>query len=219
MMVKKWLLIITGFFLSGFLFGQKEKKYIRQGNNEYSREQFDESEIAYRKALEHDADSSNQYKASFNLGDALYKQEKLKEAINEFSMLAANQKNKEDLSKIYHNLGNAYLMSGEIENSIDAYKNALRNNPGDLETKYNLAYAQYLLKKQQEQQNQDQQNQQDQQQDQQNDQQQNQDQQQDMSKEDAEQMLQAIQNDENNVQEKLKKIQQNAVRVKIEKDW
>ncbi len=128
------------------VYSQKERKYIRNGNQDYLKNEFEESELSYRKAVENQSDSSGAYKASFNLSDALYKQEKFPEAINQLNYLTSQQKNKEDLAKVYHNLGNSYLSSGEIEKSIDAYKNALRNNPNDKETKYNLAYAQHLIK-------------------------------------------------------------------------
>lgn len=211
-------------------FSQKERKYIRSGNNDYNEGKYEDSELSYRKAIENHTDSTDGYKATFNLGDALFKQEKYPEAINQFNVLANQQSNKEDKAKIYHNLGNSYLVSGELEKSIDAYKNALRNNPSDKETKYNLAYAQKMLQQQQQQQNQEQQQQnqeqQEQQQQQQQDQQDKQDQEQQsqpqeqkMSKEEAEQMLQAVDKDDKDVQEKLKKIQKQYTKVKNEKDW
>ena len=156
--------------------GQAERKFIRQGNKQYKEEVFDESEILYRKALEKEQES---YSGEFNLGDALYKQEKYEDAARSFNKLAENQTDPLKLGELYHNLGNALLKANQLEGSIDAYKQALRNNPLDDETRHNLAYAQQMQQQQQEQQQQDQQNQdqnQDQDQDQQ-DQQQNQDQQ------------------------------------------
>ncbi|MFH2143129.1 MAG: tetratricopeptide repeat protein [Bacteroidota bacterium] len=233
--MKFLIYIILSFLIVNGVFSQTEKKYIRRGNIEYNKDKFDESEIAYRKAVDLYTDTTESYKASFNLGDALYKQQKYPESINQFKSLANQHENKEDRAKVYHNLGNSYLLSGEIEKSIDSYKNALRNNPADMETKYNLAYAQHLLKQQQNQKNQDQQNQDQQNKEQNQDQQQqeqkqdenkeNQDQQQQqqqenqMSKEDMERMLQALENDEKDIQEKVKKAQMQAVPTKIEKDW
>ena len=155
--------------------GQAERKYIRQGNKQYKEEVFDESEILYRKALEKDRES---YSGEFNLGDALYKQEKYEDAARSFNKLAENQTDPVKLGELYHNLGNALLQANQLEGSIEAYKQALRNNPADDETRHNLAYAQQMQQQQQQQQ-QDQQNQdQDQDQDQdQQDQQQNQDEQ------------------------------------------
>jgi Ca-activated chloride channel family protein len=235
-MIRNVVYIILILLITGSVFGQKERRYIRRGNQDYKKEKFNESEIAYRKAIEEHSDSSDLYKASFNLGDALYKQQKLDEAINQFNNLALDRtKSKDELSKVYHNLGNSYFMSGDFEKSIEAYKDALRKNPDDMETKYNLAYAQHMLKKQQQQQQQNQENQDQQQQEQQEqEQQQNEDQKDDqenkeeqqpqpkeneMTKEEAEKMLKAVQNDENKLQDKLKKEDAKAVNVKVEKDW
>lgn len=231
--MKAYLNIVFFILLIGGLNAQTERKYIRRGNMQYDKQKFDESEIAYRKAVEKFSDSTESYKASFNLGDALYKQEKYPEAINQFKSIAGQNENKEDRAKAYHNLGNSYLLSGDLEKSIDSYKNALRNNPADMETKYNLAYAQRMMQQKQNQQNQDQQqqnekkeNQQQQQQEQKQDEnKENKDQQQpkpqenQMSKEDVDRMLKALENDEKDIQEKVKKAQMQAVPKKIEKDW
>lgn len=143
--MKKEMIIIAMVALSVNARGQAERKFIRQGNKLYDKESYDESEVSYRKALEKDGDS---YVGEFNLADALYKQKKYEEAGNKFGRLAANEEDKQKLGALYHNLGNSLLQSGKIEQSIEAYENALRNNPGDLETKHNLAYAQRMLNKQ-----------------------------------------------------------------------
>jgi len=223
---------------------QKELKFIREGNREFEKQNFDESEILYRKALE---ESKIPYRSSFNIGDALYKQEKYEEAVGQFDGLSESAPDKDAKSRTFHNLGNALLQNQKLEESIEAYKEALRNNPSDMETKYNLAYAQSLLKNQQQQQNQNQNNQdQNQEQDQEKNQNQNnqdqdrdqdQDQKQDqqnenpqdgqpqqeqpnqISKEDAQRILQALQNEEKEVQEKVKKAKAAKSRVKTTINW
>ena len=238
------ILIISGliFMLPVLVHGQAERKYIRQGNKQYKEEVFDESEILYRKALEKEQQSDS---GEFNLGDAMYKQEKFEDAARGFHKLAENQTDPVKLGELYHNIGNSLLKANQLEASIEAYKQALRNNPADNETRHNLAYAQQMQQQQQDQQNQDQnqdqqdqdqqdqdqdqnQDQQDQDQDQnqdQQDQQQNQDQQQQqqqqpqISREDAQRMLQALQQDEQELQEKLKKQKAQATKVKVLKDW
>ena len=239
------ILIISGliFMLPVLVHGQAERKYIRQGNKQYKEEVFDESEILYRKALEKEQQS---YSGEFNLGDAMYKQEKFEDAARSFHKLAENQTDPVKLGELYHNIGNSLLKANQLEASIEAYKQALRNNPADKETRHNLAYAQQMQQQQQDQQDQDQdQDQQDQdqqnqdQQDQdQNQDQQNQDQNQDqqdqqdqpqdqqqqqqqpqISREDAQRMLQALQQDEQDLQEKLKKQKAQAIKVKVLKDW
>ena len=228
------------------LHGQKHKKYTRQGNRDYTESNFDNSEILYRRAI--DADPSFN-KAVFNLGDALYKQEKYEEATDNFSQLSELELNKQALAESYYNMGNSLLKSGKIEESIDSYKNALRNDPANMEAKYNLAYAQDLLKQQQQQQQQQQNDgsQEEQDKNQQEDQQppsdENEEQQQDgqqdepeqdegqdqqeqqqqkpqqISKEDAERLLQALAENEKDVQEKVKKAKAAEARVRTLKNW
>ena len=162
-------------------------------------------------------------------------QEKAKEAMEQFDAASRLEKDKKKLAQIYHNMGVILQSSKQLPQCIEAYKQSLRNNPKDNETRYNLALAQKQLKDQQQnQQNQDQQqNKQDQKQDdkqqnkdqqdlnkkeqQQNPQQQQQNQNQ-MSKENAQQLLNAVMQDEKNVQDKVKKQIQVQGR-KLEKDW
>jgi len=243
----KWrnsILFIILALLALNTFAQQERKYIRKGNKEFEKGNFDDSEIFYRKAMDKKDDS---YSATFNIGDALYKQEKYEDAINQFSDLTNQELTKEDKAKIYHNLGNSLLNHKKIKESIEAYKHALRNNPSDRDTKYNLAYAQKLLEQQQNQdQNQDKDQDKDQNEDQknqdqdqeQNDDQQNQDQKQqdqkdqqqdknqqqkqqqpEISKQNAERILQALANDEKKTQQKVKEQKAKAAKVKVVKDW
>ncbi|NOQ23917.1 MAG: tetratricopeptide repeat protein [Bacteroidales bacterium] len=136
-------------------YAQKERKYIRQGNKEFESSNYEESEVSYRKAA--DLEEQKSYKTEFNVGDALYKQEKYEDAINQFNNLADLEISKEEKAKIYYNIGNSLMQGEKYEEGIDAYKNALRNNPNDMDTKYNLVYAQKKLAEQQQQdQNQDQ---------------------------------------------------------------
>jgi len=218
------------------IYAQGGRKYIRQGNKEYEKDLYQESEVLYRKSLDKDQSS---FEANFNLGDALYKQDKYEDATRRFSDLANEKTDKMERSRIYHNLGNSLLNENKLEESIEAYKNALRNNPDDQDTKHNLAYAMSMLQQQQQQQQdqqdqnqQQQQDQQDQNQQQQQDQdQQEQDQQQQqdqkdqkqqenrISEEDANRILEAMQQDEQKLLEELNKKKAKAVRVTVLKDW
>jgi tetratricopeptide (TPR) repeat protein len=200
-------LIISGliFMLPVLVHGQAERKYVRQGNKQYKEEVFDESEILYRKALEKEQQS---YSGEFNLGDAMYKQEKFEDAARSFHKLSENETDPIKLGELYHNLGNSFLKANQLEASIEAYKQSLRNNPADNETRHNLAYAQQMQQQQQDQKDQDQ-----------NQDQQQQQQQPQISREDAQRMLQALQQDEQDLQEKLKKQKAQATKVKVLKDW
>ncbi len=230
-MITKYTILFFLSILTLSSYSQVNKKQIREGNKYYNNMKFHESEVAYQKALKKDPKS---YKALFNLGDALYKQEKYDEATKQFTEMSSKINDKENTSKTFHNLGNSYLLNNKIDESINAYKTALRNNPKDMETKYNLAYAQAMKKKQEQQQKQDNKNQQqnkqqeqkkqEQQKKEQQDKKDNKDQQQQpkdqMSKDDADRMLKALQDEEKDTQKKAKKIQaQQRGNENVEKDW
>ena len=221
---------------------QNERKFIRQGNKYYEAAmkdttrldttQFNSAEIEYRKALDKKPDDS---KWNFNLADALYKQRKFEESGEKFKEIADKTTNKIEKSHALHNLGNSLLMNKKLDESIAAYKEALRNNPKDLDTKYNLLYAMNMKKKEQEKkkeqdknkdkdkekdQKKEQKKDQNKNQDQKNKEQKQQEQQSKISKQNAEQMLQALENSEKKIQDKVKKIQAlKAQSKKVEKDW
>jgi len=151
---------------------QDFRSLVREGNRQYNAEKPLDAETSYRRALDVD-DRSDM--ATFNLGNAMYRQQKFEEAGKEFEKAASGATDKMDKARAYHNLGNSYLQQQKLQESIEAYKQSLRNNPNDMDTKYNLSYAMNLLKEQEQQQqnqdnqdNKDNQNQQDQNQDQQN---------------------------------------------------
>jgi tetratricopeptide (TPR) repeat protein len=185
---------------------------------------------------------------TYNLGNALFKQQKFPEAAEQYQLIAGRgdkmvetPEGKARLAEVYHNVGNISMHNKEYAKSIEAYKQSLRLNPKDDETRYNLALAQKLLQDQQNQQQEQDQNQdqnqdkkedqqQDQQQQQQNQQQQDnnkqdktqqqQQQNEQMSKDNAQQMLDAFLQDEKDTQEKVKKAQaQQQQRRRTEKEW
>ena len=129
---------------------QNPNKLIRQGNSAYTDSSFAAAEESYRTAL---AADQNAFNAAFNLADAIYKQENYKEASTLFQGLTSKAVSKEEKAMAYHNLGNSLLQEGKLEESIESYKNSLRNNPSDKDTKHNLAYAQRM--KQEQEQNQE----------------------------------------------------------------
>ena len=211
---------------------QTDRDYLRSGNKLYNDSLFIKAEVDYRKALDINPKSTD---AMFNLGNALLMQQKVKEAMEQYESVSKVEKDKSKLAEIYHNVGVILQSAKQYPQCIEAYKESLRNNPKDDETRYNLALAQKLLKDQQQnQQNQDQQQQQqeqkedkqeqnqDQQEQEQKDQQQQQQQQQqnknEMSKENAQQLLNAVMQDEKNVQDKVKK-QIQIQGKKLDKDW
>ena len=214
------------------VYAQGEKKYVRQGNREFEKSKFSESEISYRRAL----DKAKIYPdAVFNTGDALYRQKKYEDAGKQFAENSTMNEDRAKKSAALYNLGNSLLQANKVQESIEAYKSSLKVKPDNPEAKYNLAYAQDLLKQQQQQQQdqnkkdqnkdqkKDQENKNDQNKDDQkqnNDQEkQQQNQQQTISKEDAERLLNAIANDEKNVQEKVKLAKAAKAKVRTLKNW
>jgi Ca-activated chloride channel homolog len=234
------LIVIILFVTAVITFAQTDKKFIRQGNHSYEKEKFPDSEILYRKALDKNKESAD---ALFNTGDALYKQKKYEEASRQFDGNYSMNEDKKKKSASLYNMGNSLLMANKVKECIDAYKGSLKLNPDNMEAKYNLAYAQDLLQKQQQQQkqqkdqdknnqdkNKDKQQQNKDQKDNQDkkdqnrdnkDQQQQQQQQQDqgISKEDAQRVLNALANDEKNVQEKVKLAKAAKEKVRTTKNW
>lgn len=149
MMYRKLFWLMTA-LLPMAVQAQQDKKSILEGNEYYRQQQYDDAAAAYQRSLGHGQES---VVGNFNLGAAWYKQKKLDEAIGQFTDIAGSATDKTLKAKAYHNLGNALLESQKLEESIEAYKQALLNNPKDDETRYNLAYAQEKLKQQQQQQN------------------------------------------------------------------
>ena len=188
-------------------YSQAERKYIREGNGEYKDGNYQQAEVEYRKALEKDPQS---YPADFNLGNALYKQKQYDAAASKYSALAGNEHNKQKLSRYYYNLGNSLFQKQKYSESIEAYKNALRNNPTDMDAKHNLQLALQML---------NQQNQQQQQQDQQQNNGQPQHQKGQISPEDAERILQALENEEKEVIKKVQERKERVQKADVEKNW
>ena len=206
---------------------QTDRQYVRQGNKQFAAGDFPNAEVSYRKAVEKNPRNPQ---AAYNLGNALMAQKKDSAAIVQFESAAKLETNPQRKYQAFHNMGvicQGHKMYGE---AIEAYKQALRLNPDDDETRYNLV----LCKRQQKQQQQNQQNQQNQdqqkkedkkdekkqdQQQQKQDQQKQQQQKPQMSKENAEQLLNAAIQNEKQTQERMKKAQQQPQRRNIQKNW
>ena len=227
MLQKKYIGVVMLLFVTGVAAAQKvERDLIRKGNRLYKDSVYVDAEVNYRKALEVNPQSTI---SMFNLGNALLRQNKLQEAMEQFASAAKIEKDKEKLAQIFHNIGVIFQSQKDYVKAIEVYKESLRNNPKDDETRYNLALAQKMLKDQQQNQqdkkddNQKQEEQQQEKQPHENKQQQQQKEQQqqneqNMSKENAEQLLNSVMQDEKDVQDKVKK-QQVIQGSRLEKDW
>ncbi|MBR4056238.1 MAG: tetratricopeptide repeat protein [Rikenellaceae bacterium] len=182
-----------------------ERSRVRRGNRAYERLDYDRAEERYQQALEL---SDTCFEAKFNLGDALYKQQRYDEAEKIFTALAADSTRSDlDRAHSFYNLGNSLFQQKKYQEALSAFKRSLRLNPADLETKYNYAYTKKYIEDNQQggggggdnNQNQDNQNQ-DQQGDGQNDQQNDQNQDQNQQGNDDQNKDQNQDNENNNDQ-------------------
>ena len=113
------------------------------GNLEYANKKLIEAEAFYRTAIS--KDSMNNI-ASYNMANSFYESGLKAEAINEYKSSILKSRNKQDLHKSYHNLGDVYMQNEDYQNAVNSFKKALLNNPSDDETRYNYALAKELLK-------------------------------------------------------------------------
>lgn len=157
----KIIITILTLFIGGLAIGQtadieqdkEKKKALRtsknltwEANKELSQNDFVQAEANYRKAI---AKSGENAVAPYNLGNAYYEKETYNEAFSRYKQAGETATDKKEKHSAYHNMGNVFMKNKEYEKAVEAYKQALRNNPTDEETRYNLALAKEMLKKQQ----------------------------------------------------------------------
>lgn len=264
--MKKIIFITLFVFVTISLSAQKGvRKAVRTGNKAYNEQRYGAAETEYSNALKENASSKE---ASFNLANTYYKQQRWDDALKEYQhYLTLENEDETKMSSAWSNMGNTFLkkkgnekgqqmqmaqggqpqqgggqQADNLKQSMEAYKNALRLNPKDEETRYNLAVVQKMIKDKEDQnkdQNKD--NKQDQNKDQKQDPKQDpkqgpkqdpkqdkQDQKQDqnqMSQQNMQQILQALEQDEKETQERVKQAkaqerkQKNENNRKQNKDW
>ena len=230
----KYIFILIATFASSAAFAQADRQYIRNGNKLFHQQNYAKAEVEYRKAI---SKNPNNSQAIYNLGNALLMQQKDSAATSLFQKSGKIEKSKIRKAMSYHNIGlicQKHQMYGE---AINAYKEALRNNPNDNETRYNLALCKKLLKnqpkdknkqnnKQKDKNNKDK-NKKDKNKDRQNNKNKDQDKQDKkqqqpkdrMSKDNAEQLLNAAMQEEKATQQRISKAMQQAGSRKLQKNW
>lgn len=117
---------------------------IRMGNILYERNEFATAENAFQKAL---TVNSNNPIGYYNYGNTLMQQKKYEAARNSYQQMMARTNDKMLQAKAFHNIGNTYCKEEKWKEAVEAYKSALRKNPADTDTRYNLAYAQKMMQK------------------------------------------------------------------------
>ncbi len=244
MKIKIKIINVTFLFFTFMSYSQSDpNNLVLKGNADILNENYKDAEVKYRKAI---STNKNQNKASHNLGNLLFENQNYDEAIQEYFK---TQKNSEiDLEKhsAFHNLGNSYMKKKDYAQAVEAYKNALRNNSADDETRYNYALAKKFLEGDKRQNSENSEDSEEEKQDQSEDQNENKDENQNsdqnsesekekpkdqddkeeqdqgggLSKQQMENLLEAVNNIEKDLNEKLKSGKKKLQTTKkSEKDW
>lgn len=229
--IRKYILLILLVFASVTqMQAQADRQFIRNGNKLYRQQNYAKAETEYRKALSKNARNTQ---AMYNLGCALMMQQKDSAAIVQLQNAGCSEQSPRRKAMAYHNIGvicQGHQMYGE---AIEAYKESLRNNPSDNETRYNLALCQRLQKKQKQnggknnQKNKNKKDNKNQQNKQKNNNQNKQDQnnqqkqqpKDQMSKDNAQQLLNYAIQQEKATQERLKRNEQQPQRRRLQQNW
>ena len=134
---------------------QVDKREVRRGNRDFRKENYKEAELQYFRAL---AKDSLSFAANYNMANTLYRQENHDQALKHLERLEEVAADSPAAADFYYNLGNVAMAKEEYQKAVDAYKQSLLRNPGDVEAKENYIYAKAKLKEQQDQQQDQQQN-------------------------------------------------------------
>ena len=128
---------------------REAEMHLQEAEDALSENDFASAEAAYRKAIAKDPENNT---ARYNLGNLYYNKEKPAEAGKRHNQAGEIAASKEEKHRAYHNLGNSFMRQENYAEAVEAYKNALRNNPTDEETRYNLALAKKMLEEEQQEQ-------------------------------------------------------------------
>ncbi len=225
--MKRFVKIIVSvllFIVNMNSFSQEKDKNLPKANEDFASKNFVEAEAGFRIS----ASNTKKAVASYNLGIAIYKQKSGAEAKSAFAKAATLSKEHPEKHNAYHNLGNSLMLEKKFDQAMEAYKNALRNNPEDEETRYNFALAK---KKDKENPNKDKDKKKDKKDDKKDEK--DQDKKEDPKKQDdkakpepnkasqeqLKNLLEAVNNEEKKVQAKVNKGKQKGEPVQTDKDW
>lgn len=225
--IARILMVVVVGMLCLSVYAQADRQLIRSGNRYFRQQNYAKAETEYRKAVSVNGQNAQ---AVYNLGCALQAQQKDSAAIVQYQNAGKMETNKMRKAKAYHNIGYICQSHQMYREAIEAYKESLRNNPDDNETRYNYVLCKRLQKYQKQnnkndknKQNKDKdKNKQDKNKQQNKDQKQKQSPQQNqeqMSKDNAEQLLNAAIQEEKATQQRLKKAMQQPQRRQLQKNW
>ncbi len=158
----KHIVVILSILTSIFSFSQEENKeqllalkkannFVYEGNELIADEDFVSAEMEYRKAI---SEQATTVAGAYNLGTSYYKSGNLDESLYRLQQATETATSKSEKHKAFHNIGNILMQNKKCKEAVEAYKNALRNNPSDDETRYNLSVAKICAEEQQKQEDQ-----------------------------------------------------------------
>jgi tetratricopeptide (TPR) repeat protein len=139
----KNIILISLFIFSLGSFAQKKDFDLPQANQDFATKNYADAEANYRISK---ANNAKRATTSYNLGNAIYSQNQPSEAKYAYANAIENAKGKQQKFSAYHNIGNVFMKEKDYAKAVEAYKNALRNNPNDEQTRYNYALAKKMLK-------------------------------------------------------------------------
>ena len=230
----KYIFILLSIFVCAGGFAQSDRQYIRNGNKLFHQQNYAKAEVEYRKGI---SKNPNNSQAIYNLGNALLMQQKDSAATSLFQKSGKIETSKIRKAMSYHNIGVICQKHQMYGDAINSYKEALRNNPNDNQTRYNLALCKRLLKNQPKDKNKQNNKQKDKKDKDKNKKDKNKDKQNNnnkdqnkqdkkqqqpkdrMSKENAEQLLNAAMQEEKSTQQRISKAMQQAGSKKLQKNW
>ncbi|MFC4739380.1 tetratricopeptide repeat protein [Flavobacterium ponti] len=235
------VIVYVVLLVTSFVFAQEDHKELYKGNEAFKGKKYIASEADYRVSASSDKDvkAASQY----NLGNSIYRLNQPGEAKFKYLEATTSAKTKEEKHKAFHNLGNTLMLEKNYQAAVESYKNALRNNPYDEQTRYNYALAKKFLKEnppksggggndkdKNKDQDQDKNKDQDQQDKKENNDKKDQNkegdkedkgnpQPQGADKQKIENILEAVNNAEKKIQEKVNERKEKGVRIQTDKDW
>ena len=128
---------------------KKSNDYVYEGNTLSNEDDFVSAEMEYRKAI---SEQPASVAGIYNLGNSYYKKGNFEEALYRHQQATENASSKLEKHKAFHNIGNILMQNKKCKEAVEAFKNALRNNPADDETRYNLGLAKECAEQQKDQQ-------------------------------------------------------------------
>ena len=230
MKIKLVILLISMLSVFSLTAQKAVRKNIKQGNRSYNEQKYEQAATKFEEAIKI---NPNAPEANYNLANTLYRQKEWDKSIEQLQhYLLIEKENEQHVAASWHNIGNALLQKKELQKSMEAYKNALRINPEDDEARYNLAVVQKMINDEEEQEQEQNQEQKEDNQPDSPEQQQNQKKRpeeqtepEQMSRDNARQILQAIEQDEKETQKRLNEMKAEERKQKAQenrrqnKDW